>query len=476
MTGEGKTLVRRSFSVLPACVSKLDTVCIESLDSRKLGESKWERGTLSKTQFDESEIVGHVQPAGSAGAWKYSHFKIDEEGIPYGGIAPIWEMTRNVFSEGKKYVTSFTVDVDNTNMNSPQISIFTSIYGIVSTNNFVDAWNGNGPTIYQMPTDIEFKLTVRLGKLNKIVNPWLKGHMQQAKVSQDLSTITISGTSTKVTLLTSDYLNCDQLPKVDEAGSPLECGLWKFSNRIYDSFDLAFQKDQRYPDGAFPTWESKLKPIGDINLWFLRTPLKFSSKKYWENFNSGKCSQIVGTSVISTNSTLDSDLPPKWNPVEKSLEFDVAGPHFDTKGKENLGFYSLSMPKELAKCFWGFDLPDNQLEVSITSGESSNSQVAISSISSNASNFNFNVSGFKYSAHTIVIRPITGKGSVIKYIDNPDEKIEFYEMESIVENVFAKSTASAVKKIIVLKCSKGKLIKKVSGTNPKCPAGYKVSK
>lgn len=476
MTGDGKALTGRSFSLLPACRSNLDTVCIENLDTKKSGENKWERGTLSQIQFSESEVIGHTQPAGNAGDWKYSPFKVDAEGLPYGGIAPIWEMKRNVFPEGNKYVSSFYLDIDNTQKSSPQISIFTTINGIVSNSNFVDAWNGNGPTIYQLPSDIEFRLTVRLGKLSKTLSPWLKGHMKQVSVSQASSTIVISGIPAKVSILASDYLNCDQLPKVDEAGSPLECGNWKFSNRIYDSYNLAFQKDSRYSQGAFPTWENRLKTIGDLSLWYLRTPYALSKKANWENFNGGKCNDIAGTSVISSNATLDSDLPPKWNPIEQSLEFDVVGAHLDSSGGENIGFYSFSMPISLAKCYWGFDLPTNKLEVSVTGGDNVTPAVLTSLVSANSTNFNFNISGFKYSSHKILIRPVTGNGNLINFVDASNEKYDFYATVTDIPSPPSTPEVSNTKKLITINCMKGKVLKKVTNKNPKCPAGYKPSK
>jgi hypothetical protein len=35
------------------------------------------------------------------------------------------------------------------------------------------------------------------------------------------------------------------------------------------------------------------------------------------------------------------------------------------------------------------------------------------------------------------------------------------------------ATTAAVKKVITITCAKGKIAKKFSGANPKCPSGYK---
>jgi hypothetical protein len=42
-----------------------------------------------------------------------------------------------------------------------------------------------------------------------------------------------------------------------------------------------------------------------------------------------------------------------------------------------------------------------------------------------------------------------------------------------VKEVAAAKPASAVAKKITITCTKGKLIRKVSGTTPKCPTGFK---
>ena len=474
MTGSGKLLSGRSFSLLPACKTKNETVCIESLESRKLGEKNWELGVLAKNQFPESGLLNHRQYAGEDKYWQYEPFRVSPDGIPFGGIAPIWEMQKNKFSEGGKYVTSFTIDVDASsgNLDERQISVLTTINGIASVSNFLDAWNGNGPTLYKLPDDVEFRLKVRLGKVLPNLSPWLKGRMNDVIVKQESSTLIISGTPAKVTLLASDYLTCDQLPKVDEIGNPSPCGDYSFMIRKYDSFNNAFQKDARYSVGALPYWEPRLKVVGELNAWTLRTPFSLSRPVDWNRFNGGKCKRNSEITVISSNATLDSDFPPIWNESSESLEYEVVSSHLDKSNNQNKGFYSLSMPKSVATCLWGTDILAAKLEVSITNNEKQSSNVVTSSLTSTSSNFNFNVSGFNYSRHTISIKPKTGVGVEIKDVTPLAEVIP--PPQELVEGNVA--TKVGVSNITTIKCTKNKIAKQITGVKPKCPAGYKLSK
>ena len=62
-----------------------------------------------------------------------------------------------------------------------------------------------------------------------------------------------------------------------------------------------------------------------------------------------------------------------------------------------------------------------------------------------------------------------------KQIAETIEKVESTIAPAVkeVKEVAAAKPAAAVAKKITITCAKGKLVKKVSGTTPKCPAGFK---
>ena len=53
---------------------------------------------------------------------------------------------------------------------------------------------------------------------------------------------------------------------------------------------------------------------------------------------------------------------------------------------------------------------------------------------------------------------------------NPDQKLNYV---NILESNFEKPLTALEKMKIEIKCTKGKLTKRVTAVNPKCPSGYK---
>jgi hypothetical protein len=81
---------------------------------------------------------------------------------------------------------------------------------------------------------------------------------------------------------------------------------------------------------------------------------------------------------------------------------------------------------------------------------------------------------FTYSSPTLRIKlnqtaSATSQSSGTSEVKNNPPAPEVKEVKEVV----AAKPAAAVAKKITITCTKGKLIKKVSGTTPKCPAGFK---
>jgi hypothetical protein len=137
---------------------------------------------------------------------------------------------------------------------------------------------------------------------------------------------------------------------------------------------------------------------------------------------------------------------PWWNPSTKSLDFAIQSPHLKASGAANLGFFKLWTTDEFVNCKWpGNTLTSSpKLEVRIVS-EDGESQVATSEVSHKDGKIFVSASGFHYSAPTIKLIPVS-------------------------------PPAAPKAKVKTITCQKGKAVKKVSGTAPKCPSGYKREK
>ena len=144
---------------------------------------------------------------------------------------------------------------------------------------------------------------------------------------------------------------------------------------------------------------------------------------------------------------------PYWDKSSESLNFGIVAPHLKTNGEINTGFFTLWAPEEFIKCRW----PENTLigapkvTVEVLNPDGSQ-QVAVTSVKQMNGTLYFSASGFHYSSPTIRVKA---------------EKPAPQPTPSVT------ASAKPVIKSTTITCIKGKQSKKVSGTSPKCPAGWK---
>ena len=151
--------------------------------------------------------------------------------------------------------------------------------------------------------------------------------------------------------------------------------------------------------------------------------------------------------MLSTNALVYDAYPPKI--FDNEITYRVASPHLNSKKEVNLGLFELQLSTQVMRCLYNFDNAPLQVTVSVVE-ENGEKQVATSSWSEVNEVLRVNLSGFHYSAPEIKLR-ITQSG-------------EDLPISTVVEKVKSKKS---------IKCVKGKVTKKVTGTNPKCPSGYK---
>ena len=179
-----------------------------------------------------------------------------------------------------------------------------------------------------------------------------------------------------------------------------------------------------------------------------------------ESTNScGNQSGLQG--VVASNASAYTPGAPAFNKESQTLDYKVAAPHFAPDGKtENIGTYGLSMRADLVQCLYGVKEVPTRVEVSITNATSGESKGSTVELFRNGNWVYLSAEGFTYSSPTLKVKLVQNK------------KIETAPTASSG----TQSTAAAAPKAVVKKsitCIKGKLIRKVSGTNPKCPTGFK---
>ena len=143
---------------------------------------------------------------------------------------------------------------------------------------------------------------------------------------------------------------------------------------------------------------------------------------------------------------------PTWDPVEKAFSWTTAAPHFAPDGTTvNLGFYKAVIPFKDAALLWGLTNPADAvtaLTVSVTT-DAGGSTSAISVVSAKNGNIIIDVSGFHYSRPHLSIKMKKGYKASSKKI----------------------SALPAPKYTVT--CARGASTKKVKGSSPVCPKGYK---
>ena len=153
-----------------------------------------------------------------------------------------------------------------------------------------------------------------------------------------------------------------------------------------------------------------------LNLLALSDDKSVATKSLW-HFESSKSGTIFSDSVIkacsksdagisgfvSTNSTMFLLEPPKFNKESQSLDYQVAAPHYDRNGKENIGRYNLVLDSNVARCIYGFTKAPIQASVSIQNTDGTQ-QISTSTINEKNGWLYLSVNGYTYSAPTLKVK------------------------------------------------------------------------
>ena len=347
---------------------------------------------------------------------------------------------------------------------------------ILTSNNETSCYaNDDGVCLHRREFQPNTRLKISL-QLPKFISGWLNGRLNKPAVTSN----SFSANTDLVTV---------------EAGPEENIFAGKWMNRS-DIKDFSFKNSEieKQFKGMFQGYYNRDNPNslrdsgeeGAIDAYDLWAPYMgenaFAVNKTWtlsnaRSNNPSNCVQketggIQG--VVTTNASAYEATAPKYNKENGTLEYRVAAPHFAPDGKtENIGTYGLAMSITLLKCLYGITNVPTSASVSITTnaGVERVATVALNQIGKwvflNAENFTFSspTLRIKLNQTSSAATQSTGTTEVKKESPAPEAK-------EVKEVAAAKPAAGTAKKITIT-CAKGKLVKKVSGTNPKCPAGFK---
>jgi hypothetical protein len=204
----------------------------------------------------------------------------------------------------------------------------------------------------------------------------------------------------------------------------------------------------------FSAFEDHFKPYSPAASNNGRNILRQTNSIFW-NFGANtylgtnKCSadktKLHG--MVVTNAPIFENGPPEFK--DGSLNYRVAGIHKNGDGSVFKGRYTYIVQSDTARCYYGFSKAPIEARVEVVSASNS-SQVATVLVSEKDGFIKLQADNFTFSTPTI--------------------KVKFTQDSA---QPTATTPKAASKKSSTLTCIKGKTSKKITGVNPKCPAGYK---
>ena len=175
--------------------------------------------------------------------------------------------------------------------------------------------------------------------------------------------------------------------------------------------------------------------------------------------NFGNCSAPGGfQGLVSTNATVFSSDPPVV--TSDGISYQVGSTHLKADGGLNRGTYAVSLRKDLARCLWGEKFSPEFIGMELTYKDGT-AEIVSTSINSTENFYNLVANGFHYSMPKLTLKKF--KSAV---------KPSNVSVPESTPNISQPTQVPGTKKATI-SCIKGKVIKKVTATNPKCPAGYK---
>jgi len=313
------------------------------------------------------------------------------------------------------------------------------------------------------PANYRFYIKVRLSLMP---TGWMHGRISEPIIdittSGKVSDLTVTADPIKVPLVYKRF-QWNEMPATlqklyDPTRGSYVGGNWSYSQQLLSDAD-SLNPLLRSMTSSPPPYENNA--MDELMAWMPFVNDKATAMpSYWsvrslsgkELSSANTCftnpNQLNG--IVTTNSTQYSAGPPEFNKNEGFLNYKVASPHFTSSGEVFKGSYDLAMRSDVARCIYGFSKAPVSATVSIVSSDGA-PQFASTIFKETDGWVYLSAKNFEYSSPTLKVK---------------------LQQDAPVVVAQAEVKVSAPKKIITISCSKGKVVKKISGISPKCPNGY----
>jgi hypothetical protein len=484
--------------ILPPCIAATDRMCVEGLS---IGSSS----TTMEPALLEKEIASLKTPADSI------------TGLPRGGGPSMWSSPNMTNKSGTKTygvnvrvmyfqnrekagsagkrnapitLTSMRVSVFPVSVTAGRYyplesySTFNSdggaTYGIRPTGNDYDnladcAWTESDTCAKY----VDFADNTRVGlslRMGSEMTGWLYGRMKNVGVEvspldNKFNKIYVEGEPVAAPgaygfIKKSELKNN---PKID-ARIRLSSGEFGYNEMINSDFSRVGGYDPVGNFEDFQTFEPilKTKP-GYRNQWIISAG---ASANGYRATSSNACfedkTKLLG--IVTTNALIYSPAAPEFK--DGTLNYKVAGLHHTEDGVTlTRGSYDLAIRSSVARCVYGFTDAPFQASISVIGADGTEQTIATESVREDKKRewLFLSAQNFTFSAPTIKVKLVQAKplSAAPSQSDKPMSSTTAPGKQSA-------PVKKVAPKLKVINCIKGKMSKKVSGTNPKCPSGYKT--
>lgn len=435
------------YYALPVCEQADSLGCIENVYYR-YQNTVWKAAQLSDRVLPSRN--GETFSAGRNASGVISNLEINEWPaddslhLPAGGKAAYWKFSDAYHGGGNDYL----VRVNVAGVRSAKSSW---LDGKVQRYLEMNVFPFDGTTEFEFPQGLDIKIRLRLGVVAQELWGWFDGRINNPNIVLDNKTqsgiFEVSGSPSRIPIGLTPKRNLDEIG--DEIKSVFACPAGLPENMCPSVSGLKrFSTEENSDVSKFTLFE---KGLGKSSTVAYRTEWWIKSTRWPDVANPSSCPAVKSgfVGVVTTNASMYSPEAPTWNSAASAFEFQVASPHFGSDGKENLGYYSLILPRALAECRWGRGIEDARVVLSIIGNDDASTVLSATHVLTKDL-LTFHISGFTYSAPTIRVG--------LELTSNPRKN----------------GSIKSLSRILTLKCINANLkIKTFSGTNPKCPKGYK---
>lgn len=343
-------------------------------------------------------------------------------------------------------------------------------------------WIDEGRDCYiQRPFDSDSTFTIDF-RLTAEISGWLHGRLKQPSISisrgLDNSTeVSISAQPLAVPVYYSGdkYVNLPEKIKVAYASRghlSLGGGYSRICCEAIIDPLLRNATSTPNPFGSDSISELQLwlqnvsdRAVATPSLWSVRT------MNSWELNSSSQCFRAGNNlkGIVATNSTTYSQGPPEFR--DNSLNYRVASPHLNQHDEVFKGSYNLIVRSDVARCLYGFSTAPISAKIEVIS-ESGVSNVATTVFRESEGWIYLSANNFTFSS-PIIRTKLTQVPE--KSTEPKSEGVLPKKEETASPTTSFEQSAPQIKpaKKATINCIKGKTLKKVTGTNPKCPKGFK---